>query len=199
MTSANLCLPHLLPLLSRHDAFLIACYSQHPLVDALREKLRSSGRDRSRKHVAGIFEASVALSLNLLSATPESFGIVSTGEAWKQGLEAAVHHLLGTSKTRRFAGCETSGLSALELHDTPETMVEQRMGAATRRLIQRAAAEGNEIRCICLGCAGMAGLEDVVLAACEAELGASAADNVHVVDGVKAAVGFLVTACLSGI
>ena len=82
--SAQLCLPHLLPLLPHHDCFLVACYSQHPLVDRLRAAIASyerrndddggghadsSGRRRRRrrrKYVTGIFEASVGASLALI-------------------------------------------------------------------------------------------------------------------------------------
>lgn len=56
--SATHALPLLLPLLKVHDAFLVACYSPHPLVQEL--------KSRTRKPVIGIFEASIAAAVQML-------------------------------------------------------------------------------------------------------------------------------------
>ncbi|KAK0515870.1 hypothetical protein JMJ35_001904 [Cladonia borealis] len=72
--SATLTLPSLLPLLPTHDAFLIACYSPHPLVSLL--------KTHTSKPVLGIFEASIYTALQLLKPNEkgeekenEKFGI----------------------------------------------------------------------------------------------------------------------------
>lgn len=52
----------LLPLLPHYDAFMVACFSPHPLVRALKR--------RTAKPVIGIFEASVASAVQLLSHMP---------------------------------------------------------------------------------------------------------------------------------
>ncbi|KAI9733776.1 MAG: hypothetical protein M1835_003415, partial [Candelina submexicana] len=98
--SLNHCLPSLKPLLEKHDAFLIACYSEHPLVREIKTYTHAP--------VTGIFEASVTASLQLIPRHT-TFGIVSTGKVWEKTLTDAVHNLLGTSTTSsRFAGVETT-------------------------------------------------------------------------------------------
>ena len=125
-------------------------------------------------------EASVATSLSLLGPD-QSFGIVSTGKVWEQLLSKAVCKLLGTEHTTRFAGVTTTGLSATELHDTPTEVVHDRINEATRLLIKRSA----DIGAICLGCAGMIGMEEWVREACVQELGEERGRRVWIVDGVK--------------
>lgn len=226
--SAQFCLPHLEALLPHHDAFLVACYSQHPLVGQLKTacaqltRSATQGADGTgaRKYVTGIFEASVLASLALLNQDPDldssmgggMFGIVSTGQIWETALQDAVEGFLGLESSSsssapspansrsRFAGVETTGLMATELHDLPADEVRVRMIEATKRLLRRGASGSttgtststSRVKAICLGCAGMAGLDDAVRQACAEELGPEQARAVHVVDGVKAGVGILV-------
>jgi Asp/Glu/hydantoin racemase len=203
--SAKLCLPHLLPLLPHHDCFLVACYSHHPLVSALQSACTTLTTEATqngsgaRKYVAGIFEASVLTSLSLLSPH-QSFGIVSTGKVWETALSAAVHSFLGidTSKKvddQRFAGCETTGLNADQLHALPAEEVQAKMIEATKQLLRKGQRKGevhedkpSGVGAICLGCAGMVGLDDAVRKACIEELGEEKGKQVHIVDGIKAGV-----------
>ncbi|KAJ9294381.1 hypothetical protein DTO271G3_6956 [Paecilomyces variotii] len=146
--SALHCRPFLGPLIPKHDAFLVACYSAHPLVAMLKEDIKkleeregstsNSSSNRRRKYVTGIFEASVSVSLSLISSfqllgtddlrkvqADETFGIVSTGSIWKAELSKAVAEMLAgpggsiSGTIARFAGAETTGLTAVQLHDTP--------------------------------------------------------------------------------
>lgn len=140
------------------------------------------------KPVTGIFEASVATSLQLIGRD-ELFGIVSTGKVWERSLSDAVVTLLGTGdvgSSNRFAGVETTGLNATELHDAPADEVRQKMKAAVKRLIGRA-----RVGAICLGCAGMAGMDQMVREACVEALGEQQGRRLRVVDGVQAGVGWL--------
>lgn len=257
--SAEVCLPHVLPQVPHHDAFLVACYSQHPLVGMLRrecaklrrEATKGGGGAGARKYVSGIFEASVLASLALLgdddeeegeeegrensrpseeqaqggsgrttktkTTTTASFGIVSTGKVWEEALQGAVEDFLAPSeqqqqqqqlqpsqpsrKRKRFTGCETTGLNASELHDLDPAQVREKMMAATKRLLLRGAASTSDsgssttstttVQAICLGCAGMVGLDDAVREACVAVLGEEKGKEVHIVDGVKAGVAML--------
>lgn len=190
--SAKICLPHVQPLLPHHDLFLIACYSHHPLVPQLKAEATAlaaaatQGGAGVRKYVTGIFEASVLASLSLLPEH-QQFGIVSTGKSWEAGLTEAVHAFLGGQDVKRYAGTETTGLNATELHDLPAEEVQQKMKEATKRLLRR-----GEIGAICLGCAGMVGLDESVRQACVEELGEEKGNQVHIVDGVKAGVAQLV-------
>ncbi|KAA6412454.1 MAG: hypothetical protein FRX48_03445 [Lasallia pustulata] len=216
--------------LKNHDAFLIACYSAHPLVPLLR-----AHQPPPTKPVLGIFEASVSASLLCLGAN-ESFGIVSTGKVWEGLLTRAVGAFLGgkdgdgegeeeeaKGKWRRFAGVETTGLSAGELHEAPREEVRRRVKEAAARLVAgpqaggrdaRAEKEGDgdavgvkhgargvegkaevggerKVTAVCLGCAGMVGMEAWVREAVGEALG-TGAEDVRVVDGVKVGVGMLV-------
>lgn len=206
--SAAFCLPHLEPLLADHDAFLVACYSQHPLVPQLQQLV--AAQPGPRKYVTGIFEASVVASLALLqpvapadgTSSGETFGIVSTGSIWEQALQNAVHEFLGIGGDsgpgpRRFVGVETTGLNATDLHDLPADRVREEMIKATKRLLKKDwrdvdGVPSSSVKAICLGCAGMAGLDDAVRQACVEALGEKLGSQIHIVDGVKAGVSTLV-------
>lgn len=185
--SAEYCLPHLLSHLSQHDAFLVACYSHHPLVKQLKAectKLSAAATSHgsgAQKNVAGIFEASVLASLSLIP-DDASFGIVSTGKVWETALKDAVHGFFGSNHIERYAGTETTGLNADQLHDLPPEQVREKMMEATKRLLRR----GEKVSAICLGCAGMVGLDEAIRTACIEELGEEFGKRVHIVDGVKA-------------
>jgi len=139
------------------------------------------------KPVTGIFEASIATSLQIIGPH-EKFGIVSTGKVWEQVLTEAVKDFLGSGKemSRRFAGVETTGLNATELHGAPPEEVRTRMKEATRWLVRK----GN-VGAICLGCAGMAGMNEMVREAAIEELGEDKGRCVRIVDGVQAGIAWL--------
>ncbi|GAA6027409.1 hypothetical protein JCM8097_007840 [Rhodosporidiobolus ruineniae] len=188
-SSGTLTLPHLLPLLDSHSAILIACYSVHPLVAQLKSIAPS-------KPVIGIFEASVLASLALLAGEPgeTQFGIVTTGAVWEEILSGGVRDFLGCasgSGSGRFAGVATTGLDATELHDAPAEEVERRLKEATKGLIRKSRAGGGTLRAVCLGCAGMAGMDETVRKACVEELGEEEGRKVAIVDGVKAGYALL--------
>lgn len=194
------------PSFFQYDAYIVACYSPHPLLGILR-----SDPTIQDKPVIGIFEASISLALNLLPVnipngyanlpsiddpqgpgrgfTAKKFGIVTTGAAWVPVLTEGVNVYLGetssseTSLSMKFRGVESTGLSAEELHSTPVEEVKERMIAATRRLVKH-----GDVGVIVLGCAGMAGMGEWVREACAEELGTKAAGRMRIVDGVKAAI-----------
>lgn len=248
--SALHCRPFVEPLIPKYDAFLVACYSAHPLVGMLRStitgletKARQSDTGKlqvfvggeidptkARKYVTGIFEASVTSSLMLISSfhlqadwshhktqSQDTFGIVTTGAVWKAELTKAVSAMINgpeeadekkkknagslvTSPTpsppptsvARFAGVQTTGLTAIELHETPPEEVRRRMIDATEKLLKGTA---HPVRAVCLGCAGMVGMEEAVRAGCINAYGETEGENVHIVDGVVAGIGLLVNAC----
>lgn len=190
--SARIVLSDLETELSQYDAFLVACYSVHPLVEMLRQRLAP------HQHVTGIFEASISTALALLpiklgydrETRDWMFGIVSTGTYWKEALELGVGAFLGQKDpdrffSDRFMGVETTGLNAIELHTAPPEEVKRKLMDATRRLAT------DSLKVICLGCAGMFGLDSIVEEALVEALGAEEAKKVHIVDGVKAGLGLL--------
>ncbi len=164
---------------------MIACYSKHPLVPQL--KTQKVIAAKGRPIITGIFEASIATSLQII-APYERFGIVSTGKVWEQILTEAVANFLGsgTETSSRFAGVETTGLNATELHDAQPEEVRTRMKEATKRLIRK-----GDVGAVCLGCAGMAGMNKMVKEAVIEELGEDKGSSVRVVDGVQAGVTWL--------
>ncbi|KAK9244521.1 Asp/Glu/hydantoin racemase [Lipomyces tetrasporus] len=170
ITSAANCLPTLIPLLDNYDGFLVACYSDHPLVHCLKE--------HTTKPVLGIFQASVLHSL----ALGGKFAIVTTVKIWEVLLSEAVRAFLGSETL--FAGTFSTGLGVLELHDASPEVVSQRIGEAALKAVQNGATA------ICLGCAGMAGMEEAISKA--------VGDKIRVVDGVVAGVEILVGLIRSG-
>lgn len=201
-----------LDLIPQYDAFLVACYSAHPLVGVLRQRiseLEDTDPSIGKKYVTGIFEGSITASVSLISSfefeasnelrkkqIEESFGIVTTGSAWKEELNKAVTAMLGTSQgSARFAGVETTGLTAGQLHTTDPQEVKKRISDATRRLLQDSPVP---VGAICMGCAGMAGMEEAVREGCIQSYGEVKGRRVRIVDGVVSGAGNLVTACKAG-
>ncbi|KAL3422825.1 hydantoin racemase [Phlyctema vagabunda] len=191
--TAMICIADLNTKLSQYDAFLVACYSVHPLVTMLKSRVPP------HVHVTGIFEASITTSLSLLPKPRagagsnenvyEKFGIVSTGTYWEEALSNGVLDFMGIDELKnchRFKGVQTTGLNADELHTAPAELVRTKMIEATKRLVK-----DRDVRVICLGCAGMAGMDDTVQEALVEELGEAAAKKVYIVDGVKVGIGLL--------
>lgn len=145
-------------------------------------KVREKG-----KPVTGIFEGSVSTALQIIKPD-EKFGIVSTGKVWEKILSEAVEDFLGTDTkaSGRFAGVETTGLNATELHDAPAEEVRKKMKDATKRLVRK-----GQVGAICLGCAGMAGMNEMVREACVEELGEDKGKKVRIIDGVAAGAAWL--------
>ena len=110
----------------------------------------------------------------------EKFGVVSTALSWEKPLHDYIHDsVLGADLADRvFAGVETCGVSAGELHELPQEEVEVKVKEAVRRLLGR-----GEVGVVVLGCAGMAGMEGWVREV--------SGEGVRVVDGVRAGVGVL--------
>ncbi|OQU95887.1 hypothetical protein CLAIMM_02048 [Cladophialophora immunda] len=123
-----------------------------------------------------------------------------------------------TAAKSPFVGCETTGLNASELHDLPADEVRRKMMHATKRLLLRGKTDtdtinssstetttsrsspgdtntdtvlASRVHAICLGCAGMVGLDSAVRTACVEALGEDRGKAVYIVDGVKAGVGAL--------
>ncbi len=189
--SANACLPTLKQKLNDYDAFLVCCYSQHPLVALVRAELVEVGL--TGKAVTGILEASIATCLQSIDIDAK-FGIVSTGAQWTEILAETVTELFGTTSSVRYAGTETTGLNADELHSTSKVEVDRKMKEATKQLL----SFGN-VQAICLGCAGMAGMDETVREACIEALGEEGGRRVKIVDGVISGVVHLEGALRSGL
>ncbi len=171
------------------DGFVVACYSVHPLTRGLKSMTSAT----QQTQVIGIFEASISTAMSVLppsgSGHAEKFGIVTTGQYWEDTLTHGVLDFLGcdnVASCKRFKGVESTGLSAAELHTSQPSEVRNRMIKATRRLVK-----DRDVGAICLGCAGMAGMDAIVREACVEELGEVLGNQVHIIDGVKAGVALV--------
>ncbi|EIW54339.1 uncharacterized protein TRAVEDRAFT_173547 [Trametes versicolor FP-101664 SS1] len=140
----------LLPLITdkkgrTHDAYLVACFSDHPLVGMLRE--------HTSKPVLGIFEASIMQAL----ALGRPFGIVTTGKYWEGALTAGVQRVFGSADMGgAFIGVQSTGMTAVQLHEIEQSVVAEKIAAATSRIVSKGA------RTIIMGCAGMSGMAEAV-------------------------------------
>ncbi|KAK4670671.1 Protein dcg1 [Podospora pseudopauciseta] len=166
-------------ILKEYDAVLVACYSVHPLVHFIQENWPHLA-------VTGIFEASIVTSLSLLPYQ-DNWGIVTTGKFWEKHLSDGVHHFVGSENSNsRFAGVETTGLNAGDFHGGVDpVVVRQKLCEATKRLLDRG------VQAVVMGCAGMAGLEDIIRSVATEGRGEEAGKKLLVIDGVKAGVGLL--------
>ncbi|KAK3352155.1 Asp/Glu/hydantoin racemase [Neurospora tetraspora] len=167
------------------DAVLVCCFSVHPLVPRLSELASSNDFPLS---VTGIFEASVLTSLSLLTGPTKKWGIVTTGKYWEDHLTLGVKDFLGhEGNNEKFAGVQTTGLNAGDFHgDIPKEVIDAKLVDATKKLLQ-----AGDVECVVMGCAGMAGLEQIIRRTAIEEYGEERGKKVMVVDGVRAGVGLL--------
>jgi len=139
LLSAQGALEVFLSQIEHFDGFIFACYSDHPVVYAAREI--------TEKPVMGIAEASMFMACLL----GHRFSVVTTNDEWEPLLWDAVRHY---GLESRCASIRTTGLQVLELESKSEDEVQDLIGKAAQRAIEE---DGAEV--ICLGCAGMTGLD----------------------------------------
>jgi allantoin racemase len=121
------------------DGFIFACYSDHPVVYAAREI--------TEKPVMGIAEASMHMACLL----GHRFSIVTTNDEWEPLLWDAVRHY---GLESRCASIRSTGLLVLALEGKSDGEVQSLIEKAARLAVED---DGAEV--ICLGCAGMTGLD----------------------------------------
>lgn len=172
--SAQGCIQALISLIRKHDAFLVSCYSDHPLVGLLKSE--------TTKPVLDIFHASIIQSLALQRG---KCAIVTTGKPWERILDDAVVKFLGASSDIHFTRTYSTGLGVLELHGLSFDVVAKRIGECAKQAIKDGA------KVVCLGCAGMSGLEKAVVDA--------VGNEIKIIDGVVAGTNILVGLLRSGL
>jgi len=176
--SAEACLPVILERMNQPDppsAILVACYSDHPLVPRLRKEVALP----SGFHVLGIFEASINAALESIKPG-EKFGVVTTGKDWEPVLTEGVLQYLNEgaedAEPDSFAGVIGTGLGVLDLHGGDTGNVQTLIAQAAKELA------GKGARAVCLGCAGMSGLERTIEDAVNEE---GSKKKIVVIDGVQ--------------
>ena len=143
------------------DSIGIACYSDHPVVYALREI--------TTKPVLGIAEASMVMAC----LVGWKFSVVTTNDEWVPLLTDAVRRY---GLEERCASVRATGMPVLAFETGDE---EQNFNAIVRQAQLALSEDGAEV--ICLGCAGMSGLDKRL----------EKAISVPVLDGVACAVKLL--------
>lgn len=156
--------------LSLHPAscFLVACFSDHPLVGMLRQK----APDKPAMH---LLEAAIIHAL----LAGGKFGVLTTGKSVVPDVEAGVRKVMG-GNSDRYVGTHATGLGVVELQSGNREKVEK-VKEGARELVRRRADV------IILGCAGMTGMEGLVREGCREE----GEEGVAVVDGAKAGIQLL--------
>ncbi|CAI7574783.1 unnamed protein product [Penicillium glandicola] len=163
------CLRALLPILNQFDAFLVACFSHHPLIAALREEVE-------KQPVIGIMEA----ALYAARMCGAKLGVISTSERSRLRHQTSIANQYGLGAFS--AGCAAARVSVLGLEGQPRDDVNANLVRAANTLV-----ESRDADCICLGCAGMSGMKEVVSDAVDMK-----GRQVMVIDGVGIGVQFLV-------
>jgi Asp/Glu/hydantoin racemase len=161
------CLRKIVPIKHRFDAFLVACFSNHPLISALREEVEAP--------VLGIMESALYAS----RMCGEKLGVITTSER-SEILHAQT--IFDAGFANYSAGCAACKISVLDLENKPKEEVFAGVTRAARELVEERKAD-----CLLLGCAGMTGAKE----ACEDAVGTKER-KVMVVDGVAVGVQFLI-------
>lgn len=151
ISSAVICLPDLLQLQSsnNYDGFLVGCYSNHPLIESLAKN--------TKKPTLGIMQATLLYSI--LNPSISKLFILTSYTEWEPLLDALVCDIVGNSPgqfpSQKFQKSKGLNVSVLSLADPTEfAKIENRVTD-----ILNGEYKNDNIDCILLGCAGMAGLD----------------------------------------
>lgn len=159
-------------LIKEADACLVACFSDHPLINCLREEFDMP--------VCGIMEAAI-YNARIIGAR---FGIVATV------YRSQIRHDDGVRNyglSGQCAGLLSTGLKVSELHTKPrEEVLEIMRNVATKLVVEK------DADAILLGCAGMTDMKEAVENAVKPH-------GVIVIDGVVAGVNLLSGVIRSGL
>ncbi|KAI3405628.2 DCG1 [Candida oxycetoniae] len=132
---------------SKFDGFMVCCYSNHPLIKSLTEL--------TGKPVLGIMQATLIYALSNPKVS-KSFILTSTRE-WEPLLDQSIIDFVGASDFPKTKFQKTKGLdvSVLNLADIEEY---ERIRERVKEILENEYSQEN-INCVLLGCAGMAGLD----------------------------------------
>lgn len=158
-------------LLDKYDGFLVACYSDHPLVYSLAK--------HTSKPVLGIMQATLLYSY--ANARARKLFVLTSTSGWLPLLDDAITKVAGagTFPYEKFQKTRALDVLVLNLSDASEFLkITDRL-----ELFLREYAE-DHIDCVLLGCAGMAGLDEKLRAKFP---------SIVFIDSVKAGVEFLVS------
>ncbi|OCF40019.1 hypothetical protein I317_06157 [Kwoniella heveanensis CBS 569] len=160
--------------LNGYGALIVGCFSNHPLVPALRESLPATPRVPP---IISLMEVAIFFALQL----GPTFGIVTTGRQWEPIFDEAVR-ALGISPSR-YAGTRGCGHNAASVGDSVDGAVQPVIEAAIE-LVKNGASV------IVLGCGAMITMRKAIEDAVSASPEIQARGRVHVpvIEGVQGAI-----------
>lgn len=164
--STAACIRAIQPIADHYDAFLVACFRDHPLITSLREEFSQP--------VLGIMEAAMYAARML----GDKMGIICTSD---RSVMAHSRTVSAYGFSDYFAGCESTKLGVLELDSKPKEEVKANLAEKFGRLVEDKGAD-----CVLLGCAGMTEFRNDCEEASLKETGTV------ILDGVTIGVQFLV-------
>ncbi|KAI8075274.1 Asp/Glu/hydantoin racemase [Gongronella butleri] len=145
VVSAYWTLEKAVPLLPEHDGVLVACFSNHVAVKALREY--------THKPVMHIMEAAILQALPLGAR----FSIITDSNHWRPLLEEGVQSVLGSME--RCASVRSAGMTALDTVTLSQDEIIAKLVDAGR-----AALDDDGAEVLILGCAGLAQTKERMVA-----------------------------------
>lgn len=156
--------------IDKHDGFLVCCYSDHPLIHSLGK--------HTHKPILGIMQATLLYAL-LTPSVSRLFILTSVNE-WEPLLDKAITDFVGASEfpTKKFQKTKGLDVSVLSLSDPEEY---SKISTRVKDILNKEYAHDN-INCVLLGCAGMAGLDEKLN---------ESFPEVQFIDSVKVGVEFL--------
>ncbi|MCO5589889.1 hypothetical protein L7F22_043858 [Adiantum nelumboides] len=166
-------------IISKYKAILICCFSDHPLVDMLRHILPA--------HITIMHLLESGLIAGLTSSRGRPIGIITTGADMVRDIDAGVAAFFGSSAkgNDRYAGCVATNLGVLQLRDpTQKEHVENTIRQQSAEFAKRG------VGAVMLGCAGMAGMENIVRKGLADYLGEKA-NQIAIIDTAKAGLHLL--------
>lgn len=134
--------------LFHYDAYLVCCYSDHPLIYSI------SGH--VNKPCMGIMQGTLLYSLS--NVRYNKLMILTSFKSWEPILDDAIVSFFGTGQfpDSKMAKTQSLNINVLNLNN-PDNF-NQIVHKVTSILLEQQ-TKGNNIDCILLGCAGMAGLD----------------------------------------
>ncbi|WVF69396.1 hypothetical protein IAT40_004172 [Kwoniella sp. CBS 6097] len=160
--------------LNAYGAIIIGCFSNHPLIPALRESLPATPRVPP---IISLMEVAIFFALQL----GPTFGIVTTGKQWEPIFDEAVR-ALGINWSR-YTGTRSCGHNAASVCESADGAV-QHVTEAAVELVKNGASV------IVLGCGAMITMHRTIEDAIGASSEIQARGNIHVpvVEGVQGAI-----------
>lgn len=172
LLSEKAVLPELIEngVIDKYDGFLVCCYSDHPLIHSLGK--------HTAKPILGIMQSTLLYAL--LNPSVTKLFILTSVKEWEPILDKAIADFVGAVDfpSRKFQRTKGLDVGVLSLINADEyTKIHTRVTDILKKEYVH-----DEINCVLLGCAGMAGLDEKL---------SSSFPNILFIDCVKVGVEFL--------